>query len=145
VKGHSNILILVETDTSCIFGGFAYCRWPNLDSNKHWEVDPYQKSFLFTLKNPHNLPARRFEMTPDSKRYVLSLDSSEAVMLSMGNSGAISLSSRCNENSDSHDRGFAKDYNNSTFANDSEYDGKTCFTGSETFTVKEVELFEFFD
>jgi hypothetical protein len=56
VTGHSNLLILVETTGGWIFGGYAHCKWPA--KYGEWARDPSQKSFLFTLKNPHNIPPR---------------------------------------------------------------------------------------
>jgi hypothetical protein len=37
--------------------------------------DPSLKSFIFTLKNPHNVPARRFALKAESKNEALWCDS----------------------------------------------------------------------
>jgi hypothetical protein len=48
-----------------IFGGFTPVEW---DSEEIWgKADPSQKSFLFTLKNPHNFWARRFALKAEKK------------------------------------------------------------------------------
>jgi hypothetical protein len=141
VAGRSNLLILVETTGGWIFGGYAHCKWPECG----WERDPSLKSFLFTLKNPHNIPPRRFEMRKSDQDYVLALSGSPAYLVWMGWMGAIALAPACNENATSNNLGFADSNQTSTFENDSGHDGKTLFTGSERYTVKEVEIFEFFD
>jgi hypothetical protein len=141
VTGHSNLLILVETTGGWIFGGYAHCKWPA--NHVEWAGDPSQKSFLFTLKNPHNIPARRFGMASTRQAYVLQMYTSGSPIVWMGSSGAIALMTGCSASAVSHNRGFAG--TDSTFVNDSGHDGKTLFTGSETYTVKAVEIFEFFD
>jgi hypothetical protein len=36
-------------------------------SYRDYKPDPSQKSFLFTLKNPHNVPRRRFASKAEKK------------------------------------------------------------------------------
>jgi hypothetical protein len=47
-----------------IFGGFTPVKWDSYTGHK---ADPSLKSFLFTLKNPHNFPARRFALKAEKK------------------------------------------------------------------------------
>jgi hypothetical protein len=44
--------------------GFTHVEW---DSTSYGKVDPSLKSFLFTLKNTHNVPARRFALKAEEK------------------------------------------------------------------------------
>jgi hypothetical protein len=134
VKGHSNLVILVESTGGWIFGGYAHCKWPE----NGWSGDPSQKSFLFTLKNPHNVPPRRFVMKSTKQANVLYCETSYLVWI--GGSGAIGLMPGCDATSTSHNAGFEP---SGTFVNDSGHEGKTFFTGTDTYTVKEVEIFEF--
>jgi hypothetical protein len=46
------------------FGGFSPVEWENECSFK---ADASLKSFLFALKNPHNVPARRFALKAEKK------------------------------------------------------------------------------
>jgi hypothetical protein len=138
VTGHSNLVVLVESTGGWIFGGYAHCKWP--ESHHGWSGDPSQKSFLFTLKNPHNIPPRRFAVESTRKENVLFFYNKYLVW--MGLDGAIALMLNCNANSTSNNRGFQP---GGTFVNDSGHEAKTLFTGSETYTVKEVEIFEFFE
>jgi hypothetical protein len=137
VTGRSNLLILIETTAGWIFGGYAHCKWPE----SGWASDSTLKSFLFTLKNPHNIPPRRFVMNSGGQGYVLYPQNPERYMVWMGHGGAITLCAGCNTNSGSSTLGFAPSLQ-CTFVNDSGRDGKALFTGSEMYTVKEVEVFE---
>jgi hypothetical protein len=42
-----------------IFGGFTPLEWES-HTSMFWKADESQKSFLYTLKNPHIISARRF-------------------------------------------------------------------------------------
>jgi hypothetical protein len=57
-----------------IFGGFTPVKWESRvhdgkfgDENNCFKADNSLKSFLFTLKNPHNIPARRFALKAEKK------------------------------------------------------------------------------
>jgi hypothetical protein len=141
VSGHSKLLILVQDTGGWIFGSYTHCKWPN----NEWATDSSAKSFLFTLKNPHNIPPRRFAMKAGQEKFASYFRENRNDIVWIGYSGAIALTSGCNQNSNSHSRGFADTNANSTFANDSGHDGMTLFTGSETYTVKELEVFEFLE
>jgi hypothetical protein len=60
---HANTVTLILTAASehdvggFVFGGFTPVKW---DSWSDWKSDDSLKSFLFTLKNPHNISARKF-------------------------------------------------------------------------------------
>jgi hypothetical protein len=54
-----------------IFGGFTPVEWR---SGWRYRADDSQKSFLFTLKNPHNIPARRFVLKAKEKRHAICCD-----------------------------------------------------------------------
>jgi hypothetical protein len=56
-NGHPNTLTVILDTKGNIFGGFTPMRW---NSTSGCLTDPGAKSFIFTLKNPHNFPARRF-------------------------------------------------------------------------------------
>jgi hypothetical protein len=60
--------VILDTKEN-IFGGFTPVEWESRKWNKKyddesncWKADDSLKSFLFTLKNPHNIPARRFAL-----------------------------------------------------------------------------------
>jgi hypothetical protein len=54
----------VKTTKGFIFGGFTPCT---VQSSNKWLRDDSLKSFLFTLKNPHNIPAHKFALKANQK------------------------------------------------------------------------------
>jgi hypothetical protein len=57
-----------------IFGGFTPIEWESWAHNGKWrnknnclKPDDNVKSFLFTLKNSHNIPARTFALKAEKK------------------------------------------------------------------------------
>jgi hypothetical protein len=66
--GHANTLTVILDTEGNIFGGFTPAEW---DSNSGEKVDDSLKSFLFTLKNPHNIPARRFVLKAEKKKLAI--------------------------------------------------------------------------
>jgi hypothetical protein len=131
-----------------IFGGFTPVEWESRPVKRHGRLfdddddddsppsnskaDPSLKSFLFTLKNPHNVPARRFALKAERK--------DEAIHC-CDNSGPnfsdIEVASNCSTNAYSFTYGFGRVY-----TNDTGLDGKTFFTGTQYFHVNEIEVFE---
>jgi hypothetical protein len=97
------------------------------------------KSFVFTLKNPHHLAARTFSLKPDWKQFTMYCYSN-TTMVCFGSNGAIRITDNCNSHNNSNNHGFGN--SSSSFVNDTGLPGSTLFTGEETFTVKEFEIFE---
>jgi hypothetical protein len=62
--GHSNTLSLILDAKGDIFGGFTPVEW---DSTRYGKGDPSVKGFIFTLKNPHSVPPRRFALKAEKK------------------------------------------------------------------------------
>jgi hypothetical protein len=67
--GHASTLTVILDTEGNIFGGFTPMKWESRVWNRkdgkkdnHYKADDSLKSFLFTLKNPHNIPARRFAL-----------------------------------------------------------------------------------
>jgi hypothetical protein len=61
-----------------IFGGFTPVEWEShtavsISDISNWKADDSLKSFVFTLKNPHNIPARRFVLKTESQRQAIML------------------------------------------------------------------------
>jgi hypothetical protein len=54
----------------CIFVGFTPMDWESGVSV--FKFDPSPASFLFTLKNPRNVPARRFALKAEAKNQAIS-------------------------------------------------------------------------
>jgi hypothetical protein len=132
--GHINTLLLIEDKDGNIFGGFTPHKWECSHSME--KIDPSLKSFLFTLKNPHNHPARRFYLKVEEKngRAIWSNSWWGPYFYDM------IVSDNCHANSFSETSNFG-----TTYTNDTGMDGATFFTGSGTFQVKEIEVFEITD
>jgi hypothetical protein len=87
---------------------------------------------LFTLRNPHNLRARRFELKGSAKNDAIYCDSSCGPHF-----WDILVSDGCDANTQS-----GTDFFGSYYVNDTGLDGPTFLAGSRRFTVKEIEVFE---
>jgi hypothetical protein len=115
-----------------IFGGFTPLEW---ESSGGWAGDHNLKSFLFTLKNPHNIPARRFALKVEMK--------SQAIYCSSGLGPCfgndIGVSNDCNINTSSNNSGTVL---GSSYTNDTGLGDRIVFAGSKNFQVKEIEVFE---
>jgi phosphopantetheinyl transferase (holo-ACP synthase) len=94
-------------------------------------ADPSLKSFLFTLKNPHNVTARRFALKPEMKELAIGCDAKWGLFFN-----GIHVAHNGNRNTRSFTSlGYS-------YINDIGLDGETFFTGSVHFKVKEIEVFE---
>jgi hypothetical protein len=75
--GHPNTLTVILDTNGNIFGGFTPVEWESrkpksqYDSRNCQKSDPSLTSFLFTLKNPHNVPARRFALKAEEKDHAI--------------------------------------------------------------------------
>jgi hypothetical protein len=130
---HANTLTLIEDTKGNIFGGFTPVEWESADKYK---ADPSLKTFIFTLKNPHNFPAKKFALKAEKK--------SKAICCCCASGPSfrdIAVANCCNAN-----YGSWADFGvNMCYVNDTGVDGGTFFTGSRFFTVKEIEVFEIAD
>jgi hypothetical protein len=138
--GHGNTLTVILDTKGNIFGGFAPVEWePPLwneryadNENNCIKADESLKSFLFTLKNPHNVPARKFSLKAEKKHAAIWCGSDWGPRFY----GGIGVSDNCNTK--------AKSYTqlDGCYTNDTGLDNHTFFTGSDYFQVKEIEIFE---
>jgi hypothetical protein len=69
--------VILDTNGN-IFGGFTPVEWESRvwnekggNEDNRFKADDSQKSFLFTLKNPHNIPARRFALKAERKDWAI--------------------------------------------------------------------------
>jgi hypothetical protein len=73
--GHANTLVLIQDTEGNIFGGFTPVKWESRPYSLYNKVDQSLKSFLFTLKNPHNVPARKFALKAGKKNKAICCNS----------------------------------------------------------------------
>jgi hypothetical protein len=142
--GHANTLTVILDTEGNIFGGFTPVAWESRISNGKlgtenncYKADPSLKSFLFTLKNPHNVPAQRFALNADKK---------DKAIWALGETGPhfgdIVVWGGCKERPE--DTGHAAWFGDS-YINNTGLKGSVFFTGSENFHVKDIEVFEIID
>jgi hypothetical protein len=98
--GHANTLTLIEDTEGNIFGGFTPVAWESRKGNS-FKADPSQKTFLFTLKNPHNFPAKKFALKAEYKEKAIVCDSGAGPRF-----WDIGVYSDCNANTDSFTGSF---------------------------------------
>jgi hypothetical protein len=139
--GHANTLTVILDTEGNIFGGFTPVEWEsrewngeNGDEDNTWKADDSEKSFLFTLKNPHNIAPRRFALDPAEKHQAICCDSEYGPEFP-----DMDVSDNCDANICS---GTSLGL---SYTNDTGLDGDTVFTGSANFQVKEIEVFEITD
>jgi hypothetical protein len=127
--GHANILIVILDTKGNIFGGFTPLEW---ESDCGPKSDPTEKTFLFTLKNPHDSPARRFALRAEKKAFAIGCHRKFGPCI-----GDIMVNDNYNVASLNHTNRFGDN-----FDNDTGIDGDTFFTGSSDFQGNEIEVFE---
>jgi hypothetical protein len=119
--------VILDTNGN-IFGGFTPVE---SDSSNNDKADTSLKSFLFTLKNPQNVPARRFALRAEK------MDEAIRWYSEWGpNFCDIAASDNCNRNT--KQSGVLGD----SYTNDTGLNEMTFFTGLQCFQVKEIEVFE---
>jgi hypothetical protein len=128
-NGHPNTVTLILSTNGCIFGGFTPLTW---SSCHNYVSDPSMKCFLFTLKNPHNLPAQIFKQKIET--HAIYDDNGHGP--TFGGSHALHVCNQCRSSSGSYS--YLGDY----YANDTGIDASQVLTGSQYFTVDEIEVFE---
>jgi hypothetical protein len=127
--GHGNTLMIVIDTKGNVFGGFTPVAWT---SNNGAVADNSLRSFIFTLKNPHDPTARKFALKAEKK--------GEAIVCSNSGGpsfGDIVIADKCNQNSSSSTAEFGTRY-----FSEIEQAKDTFLTGSSSFTVSEVEIFK---
>jgi hypothetical protein len=122
--GHPNTLTAILDTDGNIFGGFTPVEW----ESRYWQnttncfkAGPSLKSFLFTLKNPHNEAARRFVLKAEKKDEVIYCHTERGPHL-----WDIGVCDGCNERLFSDTFRFGMRYTNDTGLH-----GERFFTGSE--------------
>jgi hypothetical protein len=121
-NGHPNTVTL-------IFGSFTPLTW----SSQNCRVpDPSLRSFIFTIKNPHNLPPQIFKQ----KEAAQAIGDYRSYGPTFGAGSDLHVCGGCDSSSGSHSN------LGTTYINNSGVQGKEVLTGACNFTVKELEVFE---
>jgi uncharacterized coiled-coil protein SlyX len=132
-NGHANTLTMILDTGGSIFGGFTPVKWESGGEGNNYRADPSGTSFLFTLKNPHNFPPKKFALKSTEKDKAIECRPSYGPCFGYD----IWVTNNSNANSGSDSFTFGAYYVNDTGLNE-----RTFFTGTDHFTVKEIEVFE---
>jgi hypothetical protein len=95
--------------------------------------DDSLRSFLFTLRNPHGVPARKFALKEEMMEYAIYCNSAYCVAFGHGD---IAAYDSCNTSRDSCTH-ICTRWSSSPYANDTAFGD--FLTGAEEFTVKEIQ------
>jgi hypothetical protein len=137
--GHANTLtVILDTDGN-VFGGFTPVKWESR-TYATAKGDDSLRSFIFTLKNPHNIPAQRFPLKADKKNVAIDCNVGVADGPTFGFDMGIM------DDTDGNMRGWTQ---HGTRVTDRVYENgiavEDLFTSSENFKPKDVEVFEITD
>jgi hypothetical protein len=126
---HPNTISLILSKNDYIFGGFTPVAWSSRSGSVQ---DQSLRSFVFTLKNPHNLAPRIFKQ--NSQGYAICNSSAYGPIF--GNGHNFCVYDQCHTST--------KNYSNlgTAYVNDTGIEGDQVLTGSSFFTVAEIEVFE---
>jgi hypothetical protein len=126
--GIGSTFTLIETSRPNIFGGYTLCVWSSTAGNVY---DTSGRSFIFTLKNPHNLAARKFNLMPKQRAIFCGCDG--------GPSFGSGIDIRVLDNCNSHKNNYLNV--NGSYLNDTEIDSMILLDGECYYTVHEIEVF----
>jgi hypothetical protein len=136
---HANTLTVILDTGGNIFGGFTPVAWESRvwngkvgKASNCYKADDHEKSFVFTLKNPHKVAARRFKLKAEEKHHAIYCNAQWGPHFGYD----IGVSDNWNTNIES------STCLGSTYTNDTELDRGIFFSGSYHFQVKEIEVFE---
>jgi hypothetical protein len=131
--GRANTLTLIADIDGNVFGGFTPVKWESHSGKR--KGDDSGRSFLFTLRNPHGVPPRKFALTAERKQSAINCCSARCAVF--GGYCDIAVHDNCDANraSCTHIGTLC----NSTYANNTAF--ADFLTGAYNFTVKEIEVF----
>ncbi|CAF3615832.1 unnamed protein product [Rotaria socialis] len=122
---------VIQSEDGYLFGGYTTVPWKTPEDSLFGAPKEDSTAYLFTLTNPHHIPATKFKIRNDQiAQAVLHRDDHGPCF----GSGDICMRSNSNVNSESHSR-FPQTYVDTTDI------GKTLFTGSRYFATAEIETF----
>jgi hypothetical protein len=134
---HANTLTVILAANGSTFGGFTPLAWESREKqgngNNLSKADPSLRSFVFTLKNPYTLPARRFALMAEKKDCAIRCNTEWGPTFGGGD---IVIDGNCNANTDS------VTFLGLSYTNDTGLNGLDLLAGSPMFQVREIEVFE---
>jgi hypothetical protein len=133
--GHVNTLTVILDTKGNIFGGLTPVKW---ESHRCWKMDDSLKSFVFTLKNLHNIPGKRFVLKAEMKQKAIFCYSGFGPVFGLDCNGYSDIYVYNGCNTDTASGAFL----GRAYTNDTGLNGEIVFTGSQKFQAREIEVFE---
>jgi hypothetical protein len=118
-----------------VFGGFTPVKWESRTESPWTKEDDSLKSFLFTLRNPHNMPARKFALKPEEKYAAIGCSAMYGPWFG-GSVVELIIGDACNK---AHPNVTQLGH---SYVNDTGLHERIVFTGVCEFNVEEIEVFE---
>lgn len=131
--GHPNTVTFILDKRGNIFGGYTPIAWESRTQDVY-KADPDRRSFIFTVKNPSNASPKKFSLRPDKSKSAIACEYSWGPTFGEGDIFVAS-------NGDASESSYAR-YFGDVYQNDTKRSGVDFLTGSEKFTVADIEVFE---
>jgi hypothetical protein len=140
--GHQNTLTVILDTKGNIFGGYTPLSWESREKIgsgwNRYKADDTLRSWLFSLKNPHNVSPMKFALKSSGQRHTIYCGCSGGPEFGAGcdGFGDLAIRDHCNT-SNTSSTSLGRSYINNT-----NVEGHRLLTGSSHFMVKEIEVFE---
>ena len=121
-------MTIVQSKNNYLFGGYTAVPWT---SDCVWMQD--STAFLFTLTNPHNIPPRKYSINAEHSTHAVCHGGGNGPTFGAGHDLMVAGSSNVNNLSYTK---FPTAYIDTTSK------GNGTFTGAETFTASEIEVYK---
>ena len=135
-------LTIIKSDGDFIFGGYTEINWESTTWNGHvGEKNNARRNgkgneFVFTLKNPHNIPPSKFNMKQDWLNHSICCDVNLGPIFGCND---IRIENDCNTRRNSFSY---YDFNPGEYCfDDTTGKKRLLFTGEKSYNVKEIEVF----
>jgi hypothetical protein len=135
-------LVIIKSDADYIFGGYTEINWDNTKWNgKVGEQNNARRQgngneFVFTLKNPHNISPSKFNMKNEWLNHSICCDVNLGPIFGCND---IRVENDCNIKKN---RFTFYDFQRGEYCfDDTTGKKRLLFTGTETYTIKEIEVF----
>jgi len=119
-------MTVIKSSEGWMFGGFTTQSW---SGNPVWKKDP--QAFIFTLTNPHNIPATKFSIKDGEQQHAIYVHGGYGPTFGLGHDIHIINNSNTNTNSHTNPHSY----------HDTTGKGITLFTGSRHFTSWDIEVY----
>jgi hypothetical protein len=120
----------VRTTDGYVFGGYTPLPWATDGGNI---ADSSVQSFLFSLKNPYNVPPKKFPLKADQRSFAIYCNRGCGPSFGGGFDFVI-FSDSATQSKNATNFGYS-------YENDTGHDGKMFLAGGPTFRVNELEVF----